>query len=78
MVRTQIYLTEREQKALRSMSSLTGKSRSELIREALDTMIGRLETTERLVLMRRGRGIWKGRRDLPDVRKLRLEFERSM
>ena len=78
MVRTQIYLTEREQKALRSMSSLTGKSRSELIREALDTMIGRLETTERLVLMRRGRGIWKGRRDLPDVRKLRLEFERPM
>jgi len=78
MVRTQIYLTEREQKALWSMSSLTGKSRSELIREALDTMIGRLETTERLVLMRRGRGIWKGRRDLPDVRKLRLEFERSM
>lgn len=76
MVRTQIYLTEREQKALRSMSSLTGKSQSELIREALDTMIGRLETTERLVLMRRGRGIWKGRRDLPDVRKLRLEFER--
>ena len=47
MVRTQIYLTEREQKALRSMSSLTGKSQSELIREALDTMIGRLETTER-------------------------------
>lgn len=76
MVRTQIYLTEKEQKALRSMSSLTGKSQSELIREALDTMIGRLEKTERLVLMRRGRGIWKGRRDLPDVRKLRLEFER--
>ena len=64
MVRTQIYLTEREQKALRSMSSLTGKSQSELIREALDTMIGRLETTEWLVLMRRA---------APELRPLTIE-----
>ncbi len=75
MVRTQIYLTEKEQKALRSMSSDTGKSQSELIRRAIDQMIGRLGA-DRAALMAKGRGIWKDRRDLPDVRRLRREFER--
>ena len=36
MVRTQIYLTAEEHKALKTMSAGTGKKQSELIREAID------------------------------------------
>ncbi|MCK5058476.1 MAG: ribbon-helix-helix protein, CopG family, partial [Candidatus Aminicenantes bacterium] len=35
MIRTQIYLTEEEKSALSSLSTQSGKSLSELIREAV-------------------------------------------
>jgi len=39
LVRTQIYLTEEERQALKSMAANTGRKQSELIREAIDQMI---------------------------------------
>lgn len=39
MIRTQIYLTEQEQIALRGLSSKTGKTQSQLIREAIDRLL---------------------------------------
>lgn len=71
MVRTQIYLTEMEQRALRSLASRRKKAQSELIRQAVDEFIARSQTSHRQALRERARGIWRDRSDLPDIRALR-------
>jgi len=76
MRRTQIYLTNEERKALRVIARRLGHSRSELIRKAVDRFIERYQEGNRLELLRRGRGIWKSRGDLPDFRSLRRELDR--
>jgi Arc/MetJ-type ribon-helix-helix transcriptional regulator len=77
MVRTQIYLTEEEKQALRAVSRETGKTQSELIRQAVDRFLERRSNADRLTSLRRGRGIWAGRGDIPDLCDLRREWERS-
>lgn len=77
MNRTQIYLTEEEQKALFSIANQTGKSKSELIRNAIDDYIEKFVKKNRLTLLRKARGIWQNRLDLPDFDKLRKEFNRD-
>lgn len=77
MVRTQIYLTESEQQALRALSRRTGRTQSELIREAVDRLIAQSDRTDRLALLRQARGMWQGREDLPDFAALRRELDRS-
>jgi hypothetical protein len=77
MVRTQIYLTEQEQRALRELSQRTGRTQSELIREAVDRYIDQAEPVDRISLLRQARGMWSDRTDLPDFTKLRQEFDRN-
>lgn len=77
MVRTQIYLTEVEQQALRVLSRRTGRSQSELIREAVDQLIAKSEKPDRRALLQQARGIWQAREDLPDFVALRRELDRS-
>jgi hypothetical protein len=76
MVRTQIYLTEKEQAALRNLARQTGKKQSELIRRAIDDFIDRYQPRDRLAIMEQAWGIWKDRDDLPDFQALRREFDR--
>jgi len=76
MVRTQIYLTEAERAALRTIARQTGKKQSELIRRALDDFIARFQPQDRQALLKQARGMWQGRADLPDFRALRREFDR--
>jgi hypothetical protein len=71
MVRTQIYLTEAEQRALRSLASKRKKAQSELIRQAVDEFISRSQRGHRQALRERVFGIWKYRADVPDVRAMR-------
>ena len=73
MVRTQIYLTEQERKELHSLGKITGQGQSELIRSAIDHFLQRTVTSNRLELIRKARGIWKGRPAI-DLRALRREW----
>jgi len=76
MGRTQIYLTESEQQALRALSRRTGRTQSELIREAVDRFIAQPEKIDRRSLLKQARGMWQSREDLPDLAALRREFDR--
>ena len=77
MVRTQIYLTMAEHQALRILARRTGRTQSELIRQAVDDMLAGQQPADRLALLRQGRGIWANRTDLPDFAQLRREFDRT-
>lgn len=72
MVRTQIYLTEQEQSALRTMAGNTGRSQSELIREAVDLLIEQAQSNDRVQVLDAAAGLWvdcSGRADVVAVRR---------
>ena len=75
MVRTQVYLTEQERKALQRLSQETGKSQSELIRAAIDRFAQHHLQTDRKTLLQSARGMWKERKDL-SLEALRREWDR--
>lgn len=76
MQRTQIYLTQHEHKALVVLSRNTGKTQSQLIRDAIDTFIETYKKPNRKMILQKAAGLWKERKDLPDFKRLREEFDR--
>lgn len=81
MTTTQINLTDSQADALQKIARRTGKSADELLQEAVNKLIGEVgeaeaERQKRLEKLRRARGIWKDRSDLPDFEKLRAEWDR--
>ena len=77
MVRTQIYLTERQRAELAAISKALGKKQSELIREAVDRFIDQAGHNRREAVLRETAGIWKDRTDLPDFKSVRTEWDRN-
>jgi metal-responsive CopG/Arc/MetJ family transcriptional regulator len=77
MIRTQIYLTEQQRFALNKLSSTSGKKQSELIREAVDTLILKLNQKNRQAVLDRIAGIWKDSADLLNNDKLRHTLDRN-
>ncbi len=77
MVRTQIYLTERQRDELAAIAKTAGKKQSEIIREAVDRLIDQLGRSRREAVLRKAAGTWKSRKDLPDFRAVRAEWDRS-
>jgi len=77
MVRTQIYLTERQRKELAAIAKAAGKKQSELIREAVDRLIDQLGRSRREAVLNKAAGIWKNRKDLPDFKAVRAEWDRN-
>ena len=76
MVRTQIYLTDRQRIELSAISKTLGKKQSELIREAVDNLIDQAGHIRREVVLRKAAGIWKDRTDLPNFSEIRTEWDR--
>lgn len=76
MVRSQIYLTEEERSSLKSISKKTGRTQSDLIREAIDTLISKINNNDNSQKRQEAFGLWKDRNDYPDIEELRNEFER--
>ena len=77
MIRSQIYLTENERASLKNISSETGRSQSDLIREAVDTFIKKISKKNNNEQRQEAFGIWKEKSDIPDLRELRNEFDRT-
>lgn len=77
MRRTQIYLTDREQTAVKSIARRLGKTQSEVIRTAVDRLIDSESSASRLDLIRSARGLWSNRTDMPTADELRSEWDRS-
>ena len=76
MVRTQIYLTEKERAGLKELSRETGKKQSELIRDAIDSFLEKSKLARREAVLERTAGMWKDRNDLPNFEELRDEWDR--
>ncbi len=77
MVRTQIYLTERQRKALAALAKARGRRQSELIREAVDRLIDQSSPSRREAILQEVAGIWKHRTDLPDFSTMRSDWNRD-
>lgn len=77
MVRTQIYLTERQRDELAAIAKIAGKKQSELIREAVDRLIEQAGRSRREAVLGEAAGMWKDRTDLPDFKATRAEWDRN-
>ncbi|MSP96799.1 MAG: ribbon-helix-helix protein, CopG family [Betaproteobacteria bacterium] len=76
MNRTQIYLSPAHQKALKALAATTGRTQTELIRDAIDRFVSRPTASGRASVIKRSAGLWKGRKDLPDFAAVRREADR--
>ena len=78
MVRTQIYLTEQEQSALRQLSRQFKQSQSELIRQAIDRFIEESQEQNRTSILRAAAGLWSDSKPAKDInfQALRAEADR--
>jgi len=76
MIRTQIYLTDKQREELAVIAKMLGKKQSEIIREAIDLLISQTRQKRREIVLREAAGIWKNREDLPDFREIRTDWDR--
>lgn len=76
MIRTQIYLTARQRAELSVIAKNFGKKQSEIIREAIDRFIDQAGNNKKESVLQEASGIWKNRKDLPDLRMLRNDWDR--
>ena len=74
MVRTQIYLTERQRIGLSAIARTSGRKQSELIREAVDSFIERMGENGQNTIIENAAGIWRDRDDLPNFESLPSEW----
>ena len=79
MIRTQVYLTEKEREKLSILCNELNMPQSAIIREAIDQYIERklIEKRKKLDTLQAASGLWADRKDLPDFSQLRKEFDRG-
>ena len=72
----QITLDQAESETLQAVSQRTGKPQEVLIREARGLLAASYANQDRADRLRKARGIWRDRTDLPDWEALRGELDR--
>ena len=77
MVRTQVYLTERQRDELAAIAKHRSKRQSEVIREAVDRFIEQWSRQGRERILRETAGIWRDRSDVPDYEAIRASWDRG-
>ena len=77
MVRTQIYLTERQREELAAIARHRRKRQSEVIREAVDRFIEQWSRQGRERILREAAGVWSDRSDVPEYEAIRTAWERG-
>jgi len=77
MVRTQIYLTEKEKDGLDALATATDKQQSEIIREAVDRFLDLATGNRRKAILDEAAGMWRNRKDLPDFAVARRSWDRG-
>jgi Arc/MetJ-type ribon-helix-helix transcriptional regulator len=76
MVRTQVYLTEEQDRGLKSLAESSGRKQSELIREAIDRLLAENRPKDWKQALEAVRGMWADRHDLDELYgELRAEVE---
>ena len=76
MERIHVCLTEDQRTKLRMLARRTGRTQSELIRDAIDAYLVRFTPRLRREVLRKCRGIWRDR-DPSEFRATREEVERK-
>lgn len=77
MIRTQVYLTEKQRKELSDIAKTTKRKQSELIREAIDLFISHSGRKHRNSVLDKVAGLWKSRSDIPDFHETRAAWDRD-
>jgi Arc/MetJ-type ribon-helix-helix transcriptional regulator len=77
MVRTQVYLTEEQDRGLKSLAESCGRRQSALIREAIDRLLAENRPKDWRAALEAVRGMWADRDDLDELYDdLRADWER--
>lgn len=77
MIRTQIYLTERQRDRLAAIARAGGRPQSAVIREAIDRFLEQDPRARREAIVRDAAGIWRDRSDVPTLTALRETWDRD-
>lgn len=76
MVRTQVYLTEEQDRGLKQLAASSGRKQSELIREAVEGYLAERKPKDWREALEAVRGMWADRDDLDELyADLRAEVE---
>ncbi len=76
MIRTQIYLTKKGKEAIEQLSDQHKTTQSNIIRKAIDEYVAKKqrESGEEKESIMDFAGLWKGKKDIPQVDKLRQDW----
>jgi hypothetical protein len=72
-----VDLTESQVRAIRSLSRSNGKTEEDILREAVEQFLVRNTADDRLASLRKARGMWEDRQDLPNFAAIRAELDRQ-
>jgi Arc/MetJ-type ribon-helix-helix transcriptional regulator len=79
MVRTQVYLTEEQERGLKQLAASSGRKQSELIREAIDQLLSEKRQRQWLKSLEPMFGMWADRPEMDHfVRDLRSQADERL